>query len=237
MSGQLVYFLPGRQTANRGTAQAAGLGYLFEGDEGVAYAGTSAGPEGLAGVYFTVPNGRREKRDPRAGERATWHRLPGLEAWVGVVDRVTPADVARPAQVLGHQVQLADGQDWLVPVARLVNGEPGLPTALACDQEGTWKAGPVVPRHRALWEAGLQVWELLRGAEEGAVALDLGAQAATAVLALGTNYRLGPGEVSALGLLDTSSLAAALRALIDWPVWVRLMEELRLGEAEAAGPS
>lgn len=237
MSG-LIYYLPGPGAASRDVVVDWGLGYVLEGDEGVQHVGMSKGPDGGTGVAFAPkagPGGRPAQLPHDAG-RAEWQRMPGHPrgAWIGRVpgEIVRPQDVARGRQLGGHMTELADGQRWLVPVARMVNGATPLPTALRWDGSA-WTQGEVLPRFRDLWAHGIRMWDLLIGiAREEGHALVFVDEAMTAVHALACNYRLGPAEVSMLGLLDTTSEVAVLKALVDWPS----VEVLAAGKAEGAGP-
>ena len=72
-----------------------------------------------------------------------------------VIDDLPPndADLARPKQLAGHNVTLADGRPWLVPIARAYGEEDGdlrwfvaLPQRSVLGADGRWTEGDVLPR-------------------------------------------------------------------------------------------
>lgn len=228
-----LYFLPGLQAVNRARVEAAGLGYLFEKQGGANTRGAQDGPGGVAGAYFSVPGkGGRGESDLQRVEAATWTPIPGSPASLGVLADALPGpdDLARAELVDGHAVELADGKPWTIPVVRKLLGGSALPRALAWDGKD-WSRGEVLPVYRKLYAAGQRLFDAFRGSE-GDGPTTLTEEVETAVTAIAVNYRVGPAEVSALGLLNTRSAGEVLRAMIDIPA----LEQLR-GKAEAAGPS
>jgi hypothetical protein len=230
MAGPL-YFFPGVAKAGRAQFEAAGLGHALDG-AGVGACGTTErGPDGGKGAIVAPPCPRGRAPIPQLADVATWAQVPGREVWIGWLtdDRPTPADLARRVQVPGYEVELADGARWTVPVARRVAGAPGLPRALRWDGSA-WAPGDVVPKHAQLWAVACRVWDALIGAAGAEVTLTLECDAAA--LALACNYRVGPPEISALGLFTTATQSEVIKALVDFPA----LEELA-GKAEAAGRS
>lgn len=227
----LLYHFPEKKVG-RHLFERAGLVHALEG-RSVGTVGTTArGPSGREGCIVAPPCPRGHAPAPQAADGATWVQVPGQDVWLGWLPdaRPSPQDLARATQVPGHEVQLADGASWLVPVARRVNGSSALPRALRWDGQA-WSAGDVVAAHARLWGVACRLWDaLLSASEGGTVTLDVECDAVA--LALATNYRLGPPELSALGLLTTAARDEVIKALVDLPV----LEALQ-GKAGAAGRS
>lgn len=245
MSG-LAYFLPGVESVTRERIERAGLGYLFDGSRGPGpdVRETQSGPDGGPGRFFTVAGcrGRGElarelldedlAREAGAPSRLSWSPIPGGPAWLGLHLSAVPSpeDLARTKRVDGYEVELGDGHLWTVPLVRKRGGETSLPRALRWDGRD-WRRGDVRPLYRALYAAGLRIWEQVTAGADGEP-VTLTEETTTCVGALALNYRVGPAEVSALGLLDTDSAQRVVGALIDLPV----LGVVR-GKAEAATPS
>jgi hypothetical protein len=249
MAGFLYYLPEFDRSLRIEDARDAGLGYAF--DRGAFSASTfhASEPFGGEGVIFA---------DPEAVSKVgfypgqTWRPCPGRPFWVGYYDeaRPGPADLARGRQLAGHYVRLADGADWLVPVARGWSDDetnPGwfhaVPRLAAIDEAGEWISGDVVPEFRQLWELAVAYWDAR--AEAAAAVTDAGGEGARAAVelridtfgglldaaafALGTNYRLSKWEIAALGLFDTSSPQAILDAVVDGPTFARWLEKKTTG--------
>jgi len=221
----MVYYSPKRQTINRDQAIKLGLGYAMA-EDGPTFVATQKGPDAAAGVIFTF--GQSDSlMNPDA---IVWSRIPNTDLWLGYHpggNRPGPADLARPETIGGHMVKLADGNEWLVPVARAVNGTSPLPRKLAWDGS-KWSAGEVQDRYRDLFGEACRIWDLLIHCEEATVTIS--DEANLAAMALAVNYRLGPAEISALGLFDTKCHLDVILALVDWPVVTELAKKKAAGE-------
>lgn len=227
-----VYYLSGRNNATPEALRALGLGYLLEDAGGLSSSPVPhSGPDGRGGVVFSLPppEGEEVPLSYLVSAVRTWQPLPGTEgAWFGwnPAARPGPADVARRAQQSGHLVRLGDGADWLVPVARCLDGSTRFPAVLEWDGRH-WARGSILERYRELFAAACRIWDalgILRPAGEdapgGEVSLD--EQAGAGARALAINYRIGPGEISLLGLFPDPVLAEVLKALVDWPAFREL---------------
>jgi len=205
--------------------------------------GVASGPDSHGGIIVAGPN------VPEAGyfsERQRWHRALGSHYHVGIyTDQPQPGpdDLARAKQVEGHPVTLADGNDWLAPVAREfhldASGEPvasvsALPVVSKLNDQGEWTEGDVLPQYAALWRVAEAWWDAKRqvydeaaaaNAEEATISFDFHGGHERAVEALSTNYRLGPLEASVLGLLTLEKAAEVLDALIDYPTMVAWLKK------------
>lgn len=230
----LLYYVPGTATINKVKIVELGLGYAVE-DGGPDYAGMSPGPDKASGVVFSLPGASGTQAQPSQAGDYTFEQMPGMDVWCGFNPTSPPApeDLARKEQIGGHDVRLADGNVWHVPVARAVNGATSLPRRLKWD--GTdWKPGDVLPQYRDLFAGACAVWDAL--VEQDAGEITFNDECGLAVTALAINYRLGPAEVSLLGLFDTESEGEVAKALIDWPTLEEYLKKKR-DHDETSSPS
>jgi hypothetical protein len=119
---------------------------------------------------------------------------------------------------------------------------PSLPHCVGVNEDGRWAVRGVKPAFRKLWDVAVRYWDSRWGAQtvsagtdesgearaedpadengDGArlsVAFDFVGLFDAALLALATNYRVGPHEVDLLGLFDTDSARRIMDAVVDWP--------------------
>jgi len=218
-----LYYLPNVRTLNEAGVREAGLAYAL-GRGGPTYQAMSPGPNGSAGVLFTLPGASGQCASSEAAGRATWAQVPNAAVWVGFDpdDPPTPEDLARERQIDGHGVTLEDGQQWLVPVARALAGHCPLPRRVSWDG-AQWSPGEVLERYRDLEGHAQRLWGLVMGAAEATPETEapppitFADECDIAAAALALNYRLGPAEISLLGLFSTESEARVALAIIDWP--------------------
>jgi len=133
-------------------------------------------------------------------------------------------------------VTLADGNEWLVPVARAFAQGVRLPAAMRLGPNGEILY-EILPRYMGFAARVERFWAEFFEAlsAEPAAAGASGREPSgsiterelfdLAVEALGLNYLLGQWEVSHLGLLSTLALPIVLRAIIDVPTVERVMRE------------
>lgn len=238
-----LYFLPGDKGKPAPERLAdAGVAYAFE--SAPNFWGVNAGPGGQPGVVLSCGDNQRYKPDSQ-----DWREIGG-GAWIGLPYgvNVTPADLARRDPLPGDLVELADGQKWLVPIARAAVPETGNPFAYAInlprrstrDDDGHWVPGPIVKRYEHLWEIAT-AWHdhyfsaPIDGEEsdhvdgdpfEGEGCFDRCHDYALQCLAV--NYRIGPTEADLLGLLTVEKAKAVLNTLIDVLARVDLLRDVRL---------
>jgi hypothetical protein len=251
----LLYFVPGGTLGvDRPQLIEAGIGYAFEGPT-IGRRQVTCGPSGNPGLIMAAD----PPEDAAVGyypDRQRWQAIAGSAAWVGLETErpPTPDELSRAQPLRGHWIGLADDQQYLVPTARCwveEDGElrwvHGLPRTSQLDAEGRWSAGEILPRYATLWQYAVR-WEEARfgvSLDEPTKpikdAQELSFQDAhqAAVVALAANYRLGPTEVSLLGLLTAELAVTVLDALIDLPTreaWVK-KKLARDGTSTAVGPA
>jgi len=214
----MLYYLPNQQLVSFGDAVQAGLAHAFDGPA-ITCRGVQRGPDGGAGAVFGV-----EGVDARyMPERQDWKGAPGTKWGVGYwrSSKPGPADLARPEQIGGHAVRLADGHEWLIPVARYLDGGTAFPERLQLGPDGQWAQTGTIPQYADICRQAETAWAALstrlEDDETGTVEFTLHDEAQLAAQALGVNYRVGPVECSLLGLFDTTAVSAVVLALVDWP--------------------
>lgn len=216
----MIYFAPDLRAITPEHIARLGLGYAFDGPARCRE--VSQGPDRRSGVVFTAISAGPLGYFP---DKQTWEQIPNSQAWCGFDrnERPTPKDYERKMLLPGYPVVLSDGHEWRIPVARLVSGASTLPRAIKWDG-ASWAEGDVLPRFADLYQAACKLWDDLRESGDAVVDYDL------AVNAIACNYRIGAAEVSALGLLDTSTGLDVLRALIDWPALMACQKKIVSGE-------
>jgi len=263
----LLYYIPDATRAIKVPDLAGlGLGYAF--GSRLVPREVQRGPDGDHGVVVADPDRLKEHLLGFWPDRQTWLKIPGLPggktAWVGRHNDqpVGPPDLIRENVLPGHFVTLADGNDWLVPIARALNAEGdaltwhhNLPQTVGMDAAGEWTQGGVVPKYRRLWDIATAWWDTFAAASPGpddqvgddvdpgktvTIEFDFAGLNDAALYALATNYRVGKAEVALLGLFDDRATAEILKALIDWPTvvgWIKKKaRSMPDGSATDAGP-
>lgn len=225
MSG-LLYFLPNASGASEARLRGLGLGHLAEVGDLESRGVTGTGPGGQSGLLVAPGSPKGSRAQGAHWARFKWEQSPLSEAWVGWDPESPPApeDLERAETFDGHAVKLADGREWLVPVARAVNGATPLPRSLKLTKDG-WAPGDVQPRYRDLFGRACELWDALtEQSKEGGGKVTMGEARQLVVDALSINYLLSAAEVSILGLLDTRCEGEAVLALVDWPALLGLQE-------------
>ena len=170
-------------------------------------------------------------------DHQTWRKSPGSELWIGYWDdkRPNPTHLARPNQLDGQLVEMADGNEWLVPRLRMFAGEDGfatvLPTTPDINEDGNWIVGETCDIYSGLDKIGERLFEAMVVSaadsdekKEGEQAEPILSKPLTTEEALdivcellATNYYLSKVEVAMLGLLKTdATLMDAARVAMDW---------------------
>ena len=160
-----------------------------------------------------------------------WKPFPGdSPLCVGLSDSVKPdpQQLTRPTMLRGHVVKLADGTNWLVPIARGFDSGSeqmflALPIALEYEcSTGRWIAGGVETQYKAFFDlaqshASLR-WEMI---EKGVLQFEDPDADALAIVALQTNYRVSSIELSFFpGAYTPRTRQQVLDAILDIPTWM-----------------
>lgn len=214
-----LYFIEGKKTVTPDDLAAASLAYAFEGP--FSFREVGGGPGGRAGVV--VGAGSDVGYYP---DRQTWLPIPGGPDGVfGGYDPSSPpkpADLARIEQIEGYAVDLADGDEWLVPVARCFPAGSMLPQALTIGPDGK-VVREALPKFADACRDADRLWNYFRSenglADDGEKIepIDDDEMFGLAVRILALNYRVGPIEVSELKLLTTKNIRRILWCFVDAP--------------------
>lgn len=164
-----------------------------------------------------------------------WHWLPSGH-WIGWEKggTITPDDLQRTEMQLGEDVELEDGQKWLVPIVR------SLPGVFGFDEHGNLVEQPraeyrdlceyatEVVLHRWFFQADKDEVEEKREVEWSEVAR-------FAARVLGINYRVNFEVLIALGLLGSRSTPLVARAAVEFD---RILQDsLRLVKKNEGQPA
>jgi hypothetical protein len=213
----------------------AGLGHLPPAATLITR-GMLDGPDGRA--CLMVADGRCEPRRLRyAPAEQTWAKSAGGKYWLGFWNdqRPTAASLQRTAAMSGYKVTLGDGDEWIVPVLRQLDGGTGLEQAYAMTAEGL--TCMPLPQHADLFARAGQLWadyQIQVTGEAGSIALADGQRFALAAEALALHYHLGADEITLLGLLTTVTMSKVLAALIDVPAFEAMLAALADAEKKNA---
>lgn len=247
-----LYFVPTAQTEKQAyeLLRAGGAGHATE---GVVTKTFGPGPDGSGGIlapWSPVTKANRAgncvyreaeqewRKSPIGGDEATW--------WLGwwKADPPTPDDLARERQIQGHLVELADGNRWLIPVARRYRipddaDQPQWLPAFPCRRElgadGKFTPGDVVEPYRKLWDYIEPMLKAFGPNADGEIAFDDICQ--FQVEALRLNYRVSTVEVWALGLLDSAMAAHDIfNAVADGPGLKELLGKVQAPDGGSTSP-
>lgn len=216
------YYFPNRRSIKLEQLLEAGLGYVFEPETSARTKtpftpiSVTNGPDGQHGLIVSLS-------DEHIGyykDKQTWKQEFGADYWVGMwtdpAKRPTPESLARENQIKGQWLRLADGHDWLLPMARHwvefdgdVISQRTLPTRLTRNSDGEWVPGEVKERYRELWR-------LAEDYVEGCIAEGCFREIDNLVIeCLKTNYRISAIEIDLLGLHEDQLCEKAPMVLLD----------------------
>jgi len=202
-----VYIPAGNHPADlRAVLRSVGLEALH--DDGLSLEKSEVlanGPDGGAG--FVIGWGAVGRLTAYRPDRQEWHRcapcgeLPGGRAWIGwdTSERPTPAILARSKQLPGEGVLLADGHEWLIPIATQ------LPRIMGLDPETGRVSSVVAPQYKPFLE---DAWQTLASFvdRQGKIYVEYEPGFAAAVRVLSMNYRITRDLASVLGIISDSHL-------------------------------
>ncbi len=228
MSG-FLYYIPGLQAVSADDVKRAGLDFVW-GGSGFSFREVAQGPDSVTGCVVARNNfGGGMGYYP---DRQDWKELKSF--WIGLErDRdLTPEDLKRPDMVWGHNIQLADDNDWQIPVAHAVDRQ------LVLGDDGQWEDGKTLGRFDVLNEHAEKIFEVLcaetEGQEDAPTITPLEA-AAMCVDALAVNYYVGPQEVNLLGLLTSRNVLEVLKAVVDLPTLIEAAKKKGEGVPTISG--
>lgn len=245
----LLYFVSGRTgIVNPTVAKELGLGYAFSGC-GISSAHADDGPGSKPGMVFGA-SGADVRYKPK---RQVWQPYPGKEEeekedeeklFLGMWKDSPPGPeyFERKQQFDGHMVKLTDGNEWLVPVARAVDGTTPLPRPLKRGAGGWVPGEQPLAQYRDIFGHACRVWDQLASnngqpkEKKEEIVISLDEEVDIAAMALGINYRVSAAEISLLGLFDTRNCAEVVLALIDFPAIRELLKKKQESDAASMTP-
>lgn len=237
----VLYYFPGATGATHEHLEQAGLAHLVPpGEPGPEFADILAGgPDGGRGLLATWRGLDPDHGPKTLGLRPEIRWQParpdpsqGLAAgryWLGIeADRpTTPTSLQRKQRFAGDPVRLADGQEWIVPIANQLPHSHGL------DAHGE-HCRRLDPAYQWFWEESerfaqamaAKLDEYERDGRKGKkipILLKDAWHYCCRVLAL--NYRLDAELIDALGLLDDGAMVRLVTATLEAPQCVATIDE------------
>lgn len=232
MSG-FLYFLPSAAQGNISydDLKRYGISHIVDSPKDSLIHRGCMGPENIQGVIVGAED-RWDFGQVKMNDQLTWKRFPkvvgpdGLTPWLGWYEAEgmpTPIELARLNQIPGEHLTLADGNDWLVPVARDIEGCK-LPVAFDLDDEtGEWVRSKVRREYAAIWKHASDYYTAYivaamaaREKGETVVSFNIEDGESLVVDALAVNYRVSARELASLGVLSTGIVQKVANILCDW---------------------
>jgi hypothetical protein len=149
-------------------------------------------------------------------EQQVWHKSVEGDWWVGVdrEQKPTPAELIRDKYLTGYNVELGDGNKWIVPVARYFDGKNPLPATMIIGEGGEVEYKPLL-QYKWLWDAANRIWDADYKQTDEQV--ETKERIMICIKALAINYRIGIDEANMLGLFTADTLARCTEAIVDGP--------------------
>lgn len=242
-----LIYLPGKRGANPRHLVDVGLGGLLGGGHGPEFAEISrGGPDDGGGLLvhwsdvtrpelFPAPLVQLDRQvwtpakpDPRQPADSEAGRAGRF--WMGRLRdfAVTPAALRRGDAIGGGPVTLCDGQEWQIPVARL------LPHSFGLGPDGR-PSRQVSPQYAEFYRQTEEYFRQIVALRQDPQAVIEGRLANAwhfACEALAFNYRLNSDLVDWLGLLDDARIVWTIGATFELQAWAETEREKK-----TAGPA
>jgi hypothetical protein len=223
MSG-FLYFLKGVNIVNSSVIDKFGLSYAISPLDEFTQR-QAAGPDGDGMLLCLGNNAERLFFKP---DEQVWAKCGNY--YVGHYKNELPVESAlrRKRQLAGHYVELADGERWLIPIARIISGGSALPQSLILGDNGEILTGEM-PQYAGFSAKAQKLWQDFRIEnkwDEGTPQLTAKDRMELAIDALAWNYRIGRIEVNMLHLLTTQNLAELMAVIIDVPTLMEMAQRL-----------
>ena len=232
MSG-FLYFIPTLQSASKEDISKAGLNPVF-GSSSFDFRSTSLGPTKKSGAIIVIKSSNPEAKTPQVGyfpEKQDWQESMSKKFWIGKEKEnpPKPIDLQRKELIDGHLTRLEDGNECLVPAARIFPQGTTLPQSLILGPNGEL-VQEILPKFAQLGKKADELWiefqreQGMLPKENAAEPIGLKARWDIAIAALAVNYKIGQDEVSFLRILTTENLSRILAAIIDIPVLISVVK-------------
>lgn len=231
-----MYYIPGARNETGFLEKAVGLvgSAIQDCDLHVQNVNAGPGKNGSGALFAAIPRylsdqykvadvvrALKYSADPKT---QTW--LEGAGYWVGFVNdaRPRPEDLRRQSTVGGYTYICPDTGEWVVPLARKVDGTTAFDERVVFQPDGTIKYA-TISRYETLCQFAAQHFEVLALLDINDPVMNVtDKHLQIAVQALAINYHVGAYELSALGTLKRSSAAYICGLLCDWPGLIAIQE-------------
>lgn len=160
------------------------------------------GPDGGKGLLVSIHAGECVRYEPSIQR---WDRRNGF--WIGCEKDVQPSQLLRES-IPGEPVVLADGNEWVIPIANPMFETCTLDQWMKIDENGAW-VREVADEFQELSRLALEIAEHIGGSlRDGEMRFPYSDQETWDILAriIAVNYDLDLDEISILRLLNDASL-------------------------------
>lgn len=180
------------------------------------------GPSGSSGTIIAV-HSLKWASTHQVGyypEKQTWRDCGTF--WLGYANDAKPGpdSLQRDQIVTGYEQELGDDRIWVAPIVRYPAGNTNLPQSMGIDGAGQFVES-VVSSMQWAWALACDVWDRYVMGD----GLQRDEIFGMSVKCLAINYRLGPHEATALGLIDGPKAKEILQAAIAGPMIDDMMSE------------
>lgn len=169
------------------------------------------GPEGTGGMIVSPP--RIDDGPQEIGyypDRQTWTKFGDI--WFGYGSDTTPASLRRLTPLIdGFDIELGDGNVWVAPRIGIPSSDVcWVPQTMGVNGSGEFELR-VIDAYADAWKMAGEMLDVFFDRRD--ITTEQSYEYCTRCLAL--NYRVGPQELSALGVLTTENYPEVFRAAFD----------------------
>lgn len=209
-------------------------------------------PSNRPGMFVSAlpVESHRPPRTVTKFDDGSWQWVAGAnDVWLGIdtLAPVKPEDVERRNQYKGHWVELADGNEWLIPVIRrpawgqktiktddgeeqlvdgFLEGVPRLSQIMTMDPATRKVTRSIRPVDQRIWDWSATFYGVVYDDghnKKRTMPTDDDSFAFAATL-LAMNYRVGLAEINAWQLFEERCLIKVIQAAMDLP-WIEAQDE------------
>lgn len=235
----LLYYIPGLQNAKEAKKKVIEIVGNSLVDAELALNNCDGGP-GKSGPgvlcaaypkWASTVGAEVEKRLVYSADPAKQVWIEAKGYWVGYHVGLKPqsVDLQRASIVSGYRHECPLTGEWIVPLARTMDGGTRFDQRVAYLPDGTITKKPV-SRYKSLCDFAAEHWEFLTKMEDENGSLNFDADQRycdTACEALGINYHVGPYELTLLEVLTMESAVYICGYLCDLPGLISIISAKR----------
>lgn len=218
---RFIYFIPGpKEPPSDERLQEVGLGHLVGNNNGhVGSSGPTNNGGAIIGGACNVENG---VMIGYYKDRQTWEECNNGKFWIGYQNdfKPGPEDLKRMNQLEGHEVELGDKNEWLIPVARRFDAGCVLPKSIYLDGAGLI-TGTTLDEYISYSKKAEDIFNDLCATLDKVKNYEYkvntyGYMFEIALEALNINYNISKWEMSILKLLNTKISNNINLAIVDF---------------------